>query len=97
MKKELIIKWAEERGILSPNNHKAQFIKTIEETGELAAALLKNDKKEIIDAVGDIQITLIILCAQLNISYDACLESAWNEIKDRKGKTENGTFIKNND
>jgi NTP pyrophosphatase (non-canonical NTP hydrolase) len=89
-----VIEWANERGLIKQENAPKQFIKLTEEVGELASALLKGDPYETIDAIGDIQVVLIILCEQLNINYSEALESAYNEIKERKGKTVNGTFIK---
>ena len=89
-----VIEWANERGLIKEENATKQFIKLTEEVGELASALLKKDPYETIDAIGDIQVVLIILCEQLDINYKQCLESAYNEIKDRKGKLVNGTFIK---
>jgi NTP pyrophosphatase (non-canonical NTP hydrolase) len=89
-----VIEWANERGLIKEENAPKQFIKLTEEVGELASALLKKDPYETIDAIGDIQVVLIILCEQLNINYSEALESAYNEIKERKGKTVNGTFIK---
>ena len=47
--------------------------------------------------MGDIFVTLIILCDQLNMDPIECLDRAYNKIKDRKGKTINGTFIKEGD
>jgi len=89
-----VIEWANERGLIKEENAPKQFIKLTEEVGELASALLKGNPYETIDAIGDIQVVLIILCEQLNINYNEALESAYNEIKERKGKTVNGTFIK---
>ena len=90
-----VIEWANERGLIKEENAPKQFIKLTEEVGELASALLKKDPYETIDAIGDIQVVLIILCEQLGINMTDCLESAYNEIKERKGKTINGTFIRN--
>jgi NTP pyrophosphatase (non-canonical NTP hydrolase) len=89
-----VIEWANERGLIKEENATKQFIKLTEEVGELASALLKKDPYETIDAIGDIQVVLIILCEQLGLNMSECLESAYNEIKERKGKTVNGTFIK---
>tara|TARA_R100000951_G_scaffold93049_1_gene81592 strand:+ start:744 stop:1040 length:297 start_codon:yes stop_codon:yes gene_type:complete len=89
-----VIEWAEERGLIKKENATKQFMKLTEEVGELANAILKKDPYETIDAIGDIQVVLIILCEQLDLNINQCLESAYNEIKDRKGKTVNGTFIK---
>lgn len=62
--------------------------------GELSNAMLKDNKSEQIDALGDINVVLIILAEQLGFDLDTCLQCAYNEIKDRKGQTLNGTFIK---
>jgi len=89
-----VLEWAEERGILIPDNATKQMLKLTEEVGELAGAIAKNNKIDQIDAIGDIQVVLIILSEQLGINYKEALESAYNVIKDRKGKTINGVFIK---
>lgn len=47
--------------------------------------------------MGDIFVTLIILCNQLNLDPVECLYKAYEKIKDRKGKTIDGTFIKEGD
>jgi len=93
--KQKVLNWADQRGLLYPENVKTQLIKVMEELGELSKAILKNDVVEQIDGLGDVQVTLIILAAQLGLDYDKCLEAAYNEIKDRKGATVNGTFVKN--
>ena len=89
-----IINWARDRYLLKPNNAPKQFLKFIEESGELARAILKDDLEEEIDAFGDVLVTLIILAEQRGVNLTDCLEQAYNEIKDRKGSTVNGTFIK---
>ena len=70
------------------------MLKVLEEVGETAGALLKNKNQEIIDGLGDSFVTLIILCYQLGLEPKDCLQTAWDEIKNRKGKTVNGTFIR---
>ena len=89
-----VIEWANERGLIKEENAPKQFIKLTEEVGELASALLKKDPYETIDAIGDIQVVLIILCEQLGINMTDCLNSAYEEIKNRKGVLKDGTFIK---
>ena len=86
--------WAEEKNLLKKENSHAQMLKVHEEVGETAGALLKNKNKEIIDGLGDSFVTLIILCYQLGLEPTDCLQAAWDEIKNRKGKTVNGTFIR---
>jgi len=137
----LIVEWARVRNISAEECVPKQRLKLIEESGELARAILKNDVPEQIDSIGDIFVVLTILAEQMNESFQiesistdgyyedfetpqliqsiiysecyvdfeillelcrrldldilTCVSSAWNEIKDRKGKTLNGVFLKN--
>jgi len=91
---EQIIAWAEERKLTDNRNFSSQMIKLMEEVGELSGAIARNDNSEQVDAIGDIQVVLIILCKQLGIDYKQSLQSAYNTIKNRKGKTINGIFVK---
>ncbi len=90
----LVLDWAEEKNLLKRENAFKQYIKSVSEMGELGDAIIKQNQEEIIDALGDVQVTLIILAKQLGYNYDECLESAYNVIKNRTGKTVAGTFIK---
>lgn len=92
--KNEVIEWATARGILKPENHLTQMGKMVSEVGELCDAIIKNDKDGQIDGIGDVLVTLIILSNQLGYDIEDCLASAYNEIKNRKGKTIGGTFIK---
>lgn len=152
--KELILKWANDKKLLHPQNCINQTLKLFEETGELVSAILKGNRELEIDAFGDIQVVLIILCEQLKIedvrtnknkgyeqgndlvlrlcsdagdlcqminffsfkdlkaeiewyystlirlakdrdvNLEECLQLAWEEIKDRKGETVDGMFIR---
>jgi NTP pyrophosphatase (non-canonical NTP hydrolase) len=90
-----IDKWFWDRGITSNGKPMAQAIKTLEETTELLDAINKNDVDEIMDAVGDIYVTLRGVCLTQGIFLDDCIDKAYNEIKDRKGHlTPEGTFVK---
>ena len=94
MRKELennIINWGRAKGINDPIN---QTLKTVEEVGELAGAILKGNHEDVIDAIGDIEVCLIILKDILNLKQDEPLLGVWNEIKDREGRTVDGVFIK---
>jgi NTP pyrophosphatase (non-canonical NTP hydrolase) len=91
---EKIRAWAQERGIYDKGDTKTQCVKLQEETGELAKAILKNDKPEIIDAIGDIVVVLTNLAHLEGLDIEDCIDSAYNVIKNRTGKMENGTFKK---
>jgi NTP pyrophosphatase (non-canonical NTP hydrolase) len=90
-----IIRWGEARGIVQNATAMSQAIKTLEETTELLDAINKNNIDEIKDAVGDIMVTLIMVCTIMNLDLMSCLKSAYVEIKDRKGYlTKEGVFVK---
>lgn len=89
-----VIDWAKDKNILSPENHAKQMMKVIEELGELSSSILKNDFEKEIDSFGDVIVTLVILAKQRNIDLVNAFDFAYDEIKNRKGKTVNGTFIK---
>ena len=89
-----ITNWANDKGLLFNSNYPRQFMKVMEELGETSKAVLKYDEHGIIDGIGDTFVTLIILSRQLGLDPVECLNVAWNEIKDRTGKTVDGSFIK---
>jgi NTP pyrophosphatase (non-canonical NTP hydrolase) len=90
-----VVQWGEARGIVQNATAMSQAIKTLEETTELLAAINKKNIEETKDAVGDIVVTLIMVCAVLDINLVDCLKGAYNEIKDRKGYlTKEGVFVK---
>jgi NTP pyrophosphatase (non-canonical NTP hydrolase) len=91
---ENVYGWANEKDLINPDYVKSQFVKVIEELGEAASAISKNQREELIDGLGDTFVTLIILTLQCGVTPQEVLNVAWNEIKDRKGKTNNGVFIK---
>ena len=89
--------WANNKGILSSGNTQTQYIKLMEEAGELAEGLLKKDKPEIKDAIGDMIVVLTNLAALEGMDIEDCIQSAYDEIKYRQGKMVNGTFVKSTD
>ena len=138
--KELILEWAKDRNLLNYSFAPKQQLKLIEECGEIAQAIIKNDIDKIKDGIGDVFVVLTILKKQrgdkdtstnfdfisdphniifqilnsaiefencdlaisylhdlansLDVDLNECVELAYNEIKNRKGKTINGSFIK---
>ena len=93
----LIREWAEVRGITAEGNSHTQYVKLQEEAGELAKALLKNDKPEIIDAIGDIVVVLTNLAYLEGYNIENCIDTAYSVIARRTGKMVNGTFVKDAD
>jgi NTP pyrophosphatase (non-canonical NTP hydrolase) len=92
--KNKILEWAKEKGILEKATPKDQMLKTVEEVGELADAIGKNDKEEIKDAIGDIAVTIMIQAELNGLDYDECVKSAYEVIAKRNGKMVNGIFVK---
>jgi NTP pyrophosphatase (non-canonical NTP hydrolase) len=93
LKKE-ILKWGNNKNLLHYENRFKQFGKLLEEVNELYNAMVDNNQEEIIDSLGDIKVVITILAEQLGFDIDECEEIAYQEIKNRTGKTINGTFIK---
>ena len=91
---ENVLEWANDRHLIDINNAPRQALKITEELGETLGAFLKGNQQEIQDGIGDVLVTVIIFAKQLGYDPTKCLELAWNEIKDRTGKTVDGTFIK---
>jgi NTP pyrophosphatase (non-canonical NTP hydrolase) len=91
---ELIRKWAETRGIYESGDTKTQYVKLMEESGELAQAILKNDNVEFVDAIGDMVVVLTNLAHLGGYKIEECIDAAYGQIANRKGKMQNGTFVK---
>ena len=87
--------WAKERGITDKGDIKTQYVKLQEETGELAQAILKDNKEDIIDAIGDAVVVLTNLATLAGVDIEHCINSAYGEISNRTGSMVNGTFVKN--
>ena len=88
--------WSIDRGLNNASPNK-QILKVVEEVGEVAGALAKSDLINAKEEIGDVVVTLIILSQQLNIDLYDCLDTAYDKIKDRKGKMLNGVFVKESD
>tara|TARA_B100000287_G_scaffold149937_1_gene141658 strand:+ start:920 stop:1708 length:789 start_codon:yes stop_codon:yes gene_type:complete len=92
---DAIREWAEARSIYDKGDIKTQLIKLYEETGELAKAVLENNKKDTIDAIGDSVVVLTNLAKFAGTDIETCIDTAFNEISNRTGRMINGTFVKN--
>ena len=91
---DLIRDWAEQRGLYANGDPKTQALKLVEEVGETCRAILKEDYHEITDGIGDCVVVLTNLAELHGTSIEDCIGKAYNEIKNRKGKMENGTYVK---
>ena len=93
---ECIREWADERGLYDEGDPKTQYIKLMEETGEIGRAILKDDTAEIIDGIGDAVVVLTNLAELCGVPIEECIQEAYNVISRRTGKMINGTFVKDN-
>lgn len=94
---DLVLGWAEDRGILSQGTIEGQLTKLQEELDELKEAFEKDDRTEYADAVGDMAVVLIILADMYGLSFKDCLASAYGVIATRKGRMIDGVFVKDVD
>lgn len=93
-----IREWGVERNITGENRKATadtQFEKLLEEVEELREGLKDNDRSAIIDAIGDITVVLVLLSELCSMKFEHCVQSAYDEIKDRKGNMIDGQFVKN--
>ena len=91
---DCIREWADERGLYDKGDPKTQYIKLMEETGEIGRALLKEDTNEIVDGIGDAVVVLTNLAELIGVPIEECIQSAYDVISKRTGKMVNGTFVK---
>lgn len=95
--KTKVEEWADDKYLIRFEYWVKQFEKVVEEVFELKEEMIQNNKKNTKLEFGDVIVTLIILSNQLNIDFVECLEMAYDKISKRKGKTIDGTFIKEAD
>ena len=91
---DLIRDWANDRGLYDGGDPKTQALKLVEEVGETCRAILKEDANEMIDGIGDCVVVLTNLAELIGTPIEECIDRAYDEIKDRKGKMDKGTFKK---
>ncbi|GIN71275.1 hypothetical protein J14TS2_17500 [Bacillus sp. J14TS2] len=88
--------WSENKSLHKADPAK-QMLKVTEEIGEVAASLARGDRAKLKDDIGDSVVTLIILAQQNDLELVDCLETAYQEIRVRKGKMIDGVFVKDSD
>lgn len=87
--------WHYARNLIKGANDKDQFLKLIQECGELSDNICKG--KDVRDDIGDILVVLINIAERNNTTLKECLTVAYDDIKDRRGKMVDGIFIKEKD
>lgn len=92
---EMITQWHHDRNLINGSTDKDQFCKLMQEAGELSDSICKG--KDVSDDIGDMMVVLINIAERNGLTISSCLEKAWNDIKDRKGKMVDGVFVKEAD
>ena len=90
----LIQNWAWDRNLIDGSTPNAQMLKLMEEFGELAGGVCKDKADVIKDSIGDVFVVLTIIATQMGWSIEECVQAAYAEIKDRKGRMVDGVFVK---
>ena len=90
-----VVSWHLARNLIHGSSDKDQVLKLIQEVGELSDSICKEQSP--IDDIGDIMVVLINIIVRNNLSVTECLNHAYNDIKDRKGKMIDGIFVKEED
>ena len=93
----LIRQWGHDRNIINGSTVHAQIAKFNEEFGELVSAILRGDRVGVKDGFGDAIVVLIMMMAQTQCSMKDCMQAAYDEIKNRRGKMVDGVFVKESD
>ena len=89
---QLIEQWHEDRNLIDGSTDKDQVLKLAQELGELSDSVCK--EKDMRDDLGDMLVVMINIMKRNNISIEECLQKAYDDIKDRKGKMVDGIFVK---
>lgn len=89
---KLIGQWHQDRNLIDGATDKDQVCKLIQEVGELSDNVCKG--QDVADDIGDCMVVLINIAMRNNLTIEHCLEVAYNDIKDRKGKMVDGVFVK---
>lgn len=90
-----VVQWHHDRNLINGSSDKDQTLKLLQELGELSDSVCKG--RDIRDDIGDMLVVMLNLTTRNNITLEQCLEQAYNDIKDRKGKMIDGVFVKEKD
>lgn len=91
--KILVEYWADKKGILEHGKPMKQLLKTLEEITELHTAIEDDNLEEIIDAIGDVVVTLIIYAKMKSIKL---FPNGSEELSDSTGTAQDPYFLLDN-
>ena len=87
-----VVLWHRDRNLIAGSTDAAQHTKLVEEVKELETNILLS--QPVIDDIGDCMVVLINIAERNGLSLTECLQHAYDDIKDRKGKMVDGVFVK---
>lgn len=90
-----VVGWHYERNLIDGSTDKDQVLKLSQELGELSDSVCKG--KDVKDDIGDMLVVLLNIAERNGVILSECLNQAWLDIKDRKGKMVDGIFVKEAD
>jgi len=90
-----VAQWHRDRNLIEGSTDKDQALKLLQELGELSDSICKGE--DISDDIGDMLVVMINIVQRNNLTLTHCLQEAWIDIKDRKGKMVDGIFVKEED
>lgn len=90
-----VVNWHYDRNLIEGSTDKDQTLKLAQELGELSDSVCKG--KNIKDDIGDMLVVMLNIAERNNVSLQDCLQKAWDDIKNRKGKMVDGIFVKEGD
>ena len=85
-------KWFEDRNLIQGSTDKDQILKLMQELGELSDHACKGE--DIRDDLGDMLVVMLNIMKRNNYTIEECLQIAYEDIKDRRGKMVDGIFVK---
>jgi len=92
---KLIIQWHHDRNLINGSKDKDQVLKLMQELGELSDSVCKG--KDVKDDLGDMMVVMLNIMERQGVTMEECLLTAYNDIKDRKGRMVDGIFVKEGD
>jgi len=87
--------WHEDRNLILGSTDKDQVLKLMQELGELSDSICKKNCPA--DDIGDMLVIMINICKRNFITLEECLNTAYDDIKDRRGVMVDGVFVKEAD
>ena len=90
-----VIGWHYDRNLIEGSTDKDQVLKLAQELGELSDSVCKG--KDVKDDIGDMLVVMLNIAERNGVILAECLQKAWDDIKDRKGRMIDGIFVKETD